>query len=102
MEVKFLEIRFGSAFIPAVALRAIPRNQKERYILSRAGFSSPGIFLAPLQGIEFPSLKAFGFTLNYLERHWDAVSSGDVIDVDYLTGERDKPRITESVHYPVN
>ena len=43
MQVKFFEVRDWRTFIPVMATRFEPRNEQERYLLSRAGYGKYGL-----------------------------------------------------------
>ena len=87
------------------------RDQKEGYLLSRAGFG----FEYPL--VLFGRLESGGIgggcqhdpyswpvpprtvaeAHRYIAAHWDELKSGDVIDVEFILDEAAVPKVSESV-----
>lgn len=106
METKLIEIRDSGTFIPAMAVKLIPTNEQDQYLLARAGFGSQYagqceyIVLMNLNGgeghfdCEFFD-RTYATTLNYLKKNWDEVVSGQVVDVEFILGERSTPKKSE-------
>lgn len=111
MTLKLLEIRDRGTFIPAFAFRAItgtatydrlardPQFECERYLLARAGYGrhndSDCIVLGRLGGGEcqydpysWPGgARTMTVAHDYIEKNWNLIHSGDVIDVEFILGE---------------
>jgi hypothetical protein len=103
VEIKTLEIRDRATFIPAVAIKIECNNESERYLWSRAGFNTSAgslIFLGRI-GDDlkfFPPMwrnRTMATAHEYLQKSWDTVESGQVIDVEYILGETEKPKESE-------
>jgi len=117
MEVKILEIRDAATFIPAMATRLHVRNTDELFLCRRAGYSqeqltelyhyAPYIILCKLDGVEaqydpynWPCGRTMQIAHQWIIEHWDEICSGQVIDVEFILGERSEPKKSESVSVP--
>ena len=101
MESKLIEIRDRWTFIPALAIRV---SGDDGYLLRRAGFTSPLVILIHLESMEcnydpwnWRSPRTMPRAQRYIETCWDTVKSGDVIDVEFLLGETQVPKISEEI-----
>jgi hypothetical protein len=105
MEIKTLEIRDRATFIPAIAIKVECNNESERYLWSRAGFNTSVGFLVFLGRIDdelkfYPPVwenRTMTTVHEYLQKNWDVVESGQVIDVEYILGETEKPKESERI-----
>lgn len=115
MEAKLFEIRDVATFIPVLAVKLDPHGEQERYLLGRAGYG-----ITPQeQGEYVVVLKLAGgegemkcdahqwigshtmiFAHDYIRKNWHRLSSGNVIDVQYLMGATTEPKKSESVTAP--
>jgi hypothetical protein len=101
MKTKTFEIRDRGTFIPALAVKLRSDGIKEdRYLLRRAGLDSDGsyhILLTNLQNGEshydrykwngFPVVRTLPVAHEYIEKHFDELETGTVIDVEFILGE---------------
>lgn len=131
METKLIEIRDRATFIPAIAVALTVEEERnghgwgaenerymsERYLLERAGYSetaihpsaaNPYILLTKLDGGAQAHYDAYSWATRsmavvhqYLQEHWREVRSGQVIDVEYILGEKPEPKQSERVTHPV-
>lgn len=112
METKFFEIRDRGTFIGVVAqsfdLREIPKpdeNIAERFILKRGGFGGSRFVIltkiSPEIESQYDSFSWSGSPRTmptahqHIEKHWSALTSGDVIDVQYILGETTEKKTSE-------
>lgn len=122
MEVKLFEVRDSMTFIPCIGIKlkarletdifGVTTNQdlecqdKENYLLKRCAFDKGGeyILFGKLIGgqIVYDFLcwdMSVGRTMRaahqYVEKHWDKLFSGDVIDIEYILGETKEPKKSE-------
>jgi hypothetical protein len=109
MEIKLFEIRDKGTFIPMMAIKLTPICEEERWLLSRAGFGrdietqSEYIMLADLDGgegkITSDCYKWGGRTYpnahRYIQENFDKLKTGDVVDVEYILGEKGGIKISE-------
>ena len=110
MEVKTFEVRDEGTFISVLAVRLWPRSEEERYLLSRAGYGRTEadqiggdyVMLTRLDGglCYYDHLmwgnRTLGCAHAYIRTCWDDLQSGQVIDVQYILGETDKPKESEA------
>lgn len=116
MEAKTIEVRDAATFIPALAVKFSPTNLDDRYLLARAGYGTHQaeqekyILFGRLDGhssLMYSPNQWGGDTRTmptvhlHLIDHWDEIESGDVIDVQFLLGETDEPKISEAIRSPV-
>jgi len=111
MEVKVFEVRDRAIFIPALAVRLTPKSEAERYLIARAGYGDRPdeqgryVLVAKLhEGTTKITYDPFDwnnpYTMpnahRYIIEHFDELESGEVVDVEYILGESDKPKISEA------
>jgi hypothetical protein len=111
MEVKLFEVRDAGTFAPCMGIRLGNSCEEERYLLARAGYGKDSklqemyvLFTCILPGyskIEYDTMtwgdRTFQTAHEFVEKHWDALVSGQVVDVQHILGERDTPKISERV-----
>lgn len=114
MEVKVFEIRDRGTLIPVMAVRLAGRTEAERWLLERGGFSGPCaepdatepyIVLAKLipdieaqydpHSWQMKNARTMPVAHLHLLTHWHQIASGDVVDVEFLLGERAEPKVSE-------
>lgn len=108
METKTFEVRDRGTFMPILAVRIAPGDERERWLLcDRAGFSPDGstIMLLPLDGgscraecdpCEWPPMsRTLPAAHRWITNHWNALENGSVIDVEYILDEKPSPKVTE-------
>jgi hypothetical protein len=111
MEVKILEIRDRGTFMPVMCIRLNPIVESERYLLGRSGYGVTSeaqgeyILMTPLAGgsghatcdpYDWPGgATTLPQAHKHIIEHWEAISSGDVVDVEFITGQTNKPKVSE-------
>lgn len=96
--IKLVEIRDRATFIPAMAIQV---SGEDGYLMRRAGFESPMIYLVALateRACYDPynwGNRTMGTAHHYLVEHWDEVNDGDVLDVEYILGETTVAKVSE-------
>lgn len=102
MLVKLLEIRDEGTCIPAMASEAIADNGRQSAILRRAGYGeSRCIILQHLHKGEATynpydwGSRTYNVAHRYIIEHWDNLKDGDVIDVQFILGERPEKKESE-------
>ena len=110
MKVKAFELRDRGTFIPAIAIQLSGENEAERYLLRRAGYGpgDSGILLGSMNGGHF-NYDAYEWGSNgtkstahqYIEEHFDELESGQVICTEHIRGERETPKPSERIEYPL-
>jgi hypothetical protein len=112
MQVKALEIRDEGTFIPALAVDMNPslgvfpeRCEAQKYLLRRCGYPCDGranIVLTRLDGngkatndpYEWGG-RTWPVAHHYIIEHWEELHDGDVVDVSFILGETEKPKVSE-------
>jgi hypothetical protein len=101
MKAKALEIRDEGTFIPALAVDMNPENEGQRYLLRRCGYPCDGRPNITVTALSADGLRAnndpytWPVAHNYIIEHWEELNDGDVVDVSFILGETDKPKISE-------
>ncbi len=112
LHAKTFELRDRMTFIPLVAVSCkagdganIEHYVADEYLLRRAGYGSEfqTILLTRLDGGGKAYCdpydwcdRTFSQAHLYIEQHWDELTSGDVIDVEFILGETTAPKISEA------
>jgi len=112
MDVKLFEIRDKGTFIPAIAIRLTT----DHYLLYRAGWHNlgkpsttpPPVLLAQIGGgqgrvcsdVYDWTSRTMQVAHSHIEENWNTLSSGQVIDVEYILGITQKPKQSEEVTVP--
>lgn len=103
METKLFEVRDRGTFIPAICIRLIPLDYEERYLIAMSGYGlqpkKQGEYIlmgklnelhfrhSPVDHPGFPVVRTMGTAHHHIQKHWDDLKSGDVIDVEFILGE---------------
>jgi hypothetical protein len=104
METKIFEVRDRMTYIPILCTKITSENEKEKYHLRRCGYGDdfPLILFTPLNNADLTTCDPYKFTDRtyrnatvYIEEHFDELETGDVVDVEYILGETDKPKTSE-------
>lgn len=109
MIVKCFEIRDDATFIPVIAVKTEPADEQERYLLARCGFgTSPEaqasyVLVGRMGGdgeLHYdPHSWRYGRTMEVAHRHiianFDDLANGAVVDVEFLLGKREAPKLPE-------
>jgi hypothetical protein len=115
MITKAFELRDRGTFIPVIAIKMVPSAHTpdqpvaEAFLLRRAGFGfdDPCIVLCRMEcsGVDRnATYDAFSWGVNprtfhvahlHLMENFDALESGAVIDVEFILGETEQPKISE-------
>jgi len=110
MDCKTIEIRDCGTFIPALAIRLEPTNDSDNYLLSRAGFGPTPDYQCThiiLMSLNQPNRcehnahswasgsRTMPAAHQWLELHFDEIESGEVLDVEFILGERTTKKLSE-------
>jgi len=104
-------------FIPVICFRLMPENEAERYLLAVSGYGLRDevqgryISMAGLREMEFhfnpkeqpgyPEVRTKWMAHQYICQHWDELKSGDVVDIEYISGEAQEPKIAQRLEPPM-
>ena len=107
MEVKALEVRDRGTLIPIVCVRPVAANEEQRYLLRRDGYRADDtehciiVINAQCRGVSYDPYnwadgsRTMQAAHQFIESNWSSLKDGDVIDVQFILGETDKPKISE-------
>lgn len=108
METKFFEVRANATCIPIVASRLKATNESEKWMLAHTGYGltieeqSQFILVTRLEcdspAVSTPhreSSPEMCIIHKYLMEHFDELTSGAVLDSDFIEGRRLTPRKTD-------
>lgn len=108
MTCKTIEIRDAGTFVPALAIRLDPTDERDRWLLARAGFGTTSdaqreyILLinlvkdAPYDAFAHGPARTLGVVHRHLNEHFADVENGAVLDVEFLLGERETAKVSEA------
>ncbi len=113
METKLFEVRDRMTFMPVICIKLAPGNEPDGYLLAMAGYGllpeSQGKFIlmgklqtgvlqnCPQDHSGYPAVRTLPMAHQHIEKHWDELTSGDVIDVEFILGEVGVPKISQRV-----
>lgn len=109
MEVKTFEVRDSMTCISALAIKAGARDEAERWLWSRAGFGESAkeqscyVLVANIDSGTGkltcdPWAQRSGTMREahtYIDAHFDELENGAVVDVEYIRGDTDAPKISD-------
>lgn len=109
MEVKLFEIRDRLTFFAAFGLRVYPHTVGDHYLACRrAGYPDTGTEVI-FGNLANPARtqcdpyawndRTYHVAHRYIREHWDELYSSCVIDVEFILGETDKPKVSERLTY---
>lgn len=105
MITKTFEVRDRKTFIPVLAVKLVPDQEAERYLFAESGFGltkgeqATYVLMAKMSEWSTSTTDPFEWkdrTLqeahNYINEHFDLLTSGEVIDIEFILGETKKPK----------
>jgi hypothetical protein len=110
MKIKLFEVRDRLTFIPVMAIEMSASYQnntqsQENWLLRRAGYGNaePWCIVMTALGGKGPANydqyawdnRTFSVAHDHVIKNWDKLSSGDVIDVEFILGESKEKKISE-------
>lgn len=111
METKLFEVRDRGTFIPVICVKLEPGNEPDRYLLAMTGFGlrpetqakyvlygvlNTGKFIYTADGHDY-SARTSPIAHNHIQKHWEELNSGDVIDVEFILGESKRPKESQRI-----
>lgn len=115
MNVRTVEIRDSATFIPALAIRLDSHCEQDCYLLTRAGYGR----IPEEQGkyvllVHLESMKCATDPMDWgnrtmenahrylIKQAWaqEPMEPGEVIDVQFVLGETDSPKVSERISFP--
>lgn len=108
MHTKTFEIRDKGTFIPVIATLMVPTEEADGFLLYRSGFRGAPVELVMLCRMDANGVRncasydpfswdnrTMGTAHQHIEQNWDSLRSGDVIDVEFILNETQKPKKSE-------
>lgn len=109
METKLFEVRDRKTFVVVMCTRLSPSNEADRYLLAMTGFGLreevqqryflyAGIKEGRIAygiGDHNMAVRTHPIAHAHIEKHWEELTSGDVIDVEFILGEAEAPKISQ-------
>jgi hypothetical protein len=98
MKVKLFEVRDRMTLVPAMAIQV---SGADGWLMRRAGFESPMVYLVKLATEECKydpynwNCNTMRYAHHYIQEHFDELEDGQVIDAEFIRGERPAPRVSE-------
>jgi hypothetical protein len=112
MICKTFEVLDRGTFIGMLAIKLTPADERDRYLLARAGFGtspeSQGEYVLFLRLDEAPydpykhntRARTIPFAHQHVIENFDNLENGSVICVEHLNGERPEPKQSEQETVP--
>lgn len=107
MTSKLFEIRDRATFIPVLAVKLDYHWDCERYLLRRAGYNLNDcnvILFGIVGGLDKATCDPYDWgdrtrttAHEYIIKNFDALESGQVIDVEFILGETTEPKQSERI-----
>jgi hypothetical protein len=105
-EVKLFELRDRGTFIEIYMTKIRPVSLRERGLMRRAGwrvedplYTMTRLDLSETMMSEYQAdvanSRTFGVAFKWIVNNWDMLTSGDLVCVEYILGERAEPKPTE-------
>lgn len=106
MEVKCLELRDAGTFIPVICIHPVPDSEGQRYLLRRDGYTGSELehciimIDAQCRGAaydpyDWKDTRTRRTAHDFIQKNWDSLRDGDVIDVQFILGETGQRKISE-------
>lgn len=110
MQCKTFELRDSGTFVPVLAIKLEPGCEEDRYLLGRTGYGtdpkvqSKYVLMCGLSGGEdkitcdpydWGENRTRHFAHKYIIEHFDSLKSGEVIDVEFILGEKPNKKKSE-------
>ncbi len=101
MTIKLLEIRDVGTTIPAMAIEV---SGADGWLMQRAGFGERGCIYLIMLATERCAYDPYHWQSRartmpaahqYIWEHWADLTSGDVVDVEFILGETAAPKVSE-------
>lgn len=105
MITKTFEVRDGKIFIPVLAVKLVPDQEAERYLFAVSGFGitkeqqAAYIYIIRISYSSFSTIDPFKWkdrtmqtAHKYINENFDLLTSGEVVDVEFILGETKKPK----------
>lgn len=114
--VKLIEVRDEGTTMPVIAIQPNPLTDAEVWAYGRTGYGLEAsdmrqyVLVAPLHAGSglltcdpykhpgAPQVRTLFIAHKYIKKHWAELASGDVVDVQFILGETEAPKVTDRLH----
>ncbi|MCA1799907.1 MAG: hypothetical protein LC687_00310 [Actinobacteria bacterium] len=111
LDVKMFEVRDAATFIPVMATKLnVVSDSQEDWLLHRGGFAKfeQYILYTSLVGHNYKTFydpfdhtsRTHHYAHLYIHEHWGELGSGDVIDVEFIMKQTERPKTSERFIVP--
>jgi hypothetical protein len=105
MKTKMLEIRDRHTYLAVIATKTCGSTALERYHFKRRGYSRNSVMVTRLVDTRTASYpyewgtctRTMHVAHKYIEDNFDELTTGDVVDVEYILGETQTKKISEAL-----
>lgn len=111
METKLFEVRDRMTFLAVICIKLTSTNEAERYLLAMSGYGlstesqtkyvlmgklrTGDLKCCPADQEGYPGVRTMWMAHQHIQKHWDALTSGDTIDMEFILGESAEPKISQ-------
>lgn len=105
MTSKLFEVRDKGTFVPVLCTLMESEHGQERWLLARAGYGGPCGLVLMAGLVAHPDKCTYSphdwgnrtrqTAHRYITENWHNLSTGAVIDVEFILGEKDVPKVSE-------
>lgn len=105
LDSKVLEVRDSATHIPVLAIRMLAKNGIQNYYIhDHLGYPKDGSCIAVVKlndcdgncdPYAWTGSRTMGVAHHYIYDHFDELSDGDVVDVEYILGEKPTKKVSE-------
>lgn len=107
MDGKIIEIRDSATCLIVVAFRTYTfNNSVENWGFRREGFGPDSVYLVRLNDqqcaydpFKWANSRTMFQAHLYLQDHYDELESGDVLDIEYILGEKTIKKVSERISF---
>ena len=107
LDSKVLEVRDSATHIPVLAIRMLAKNGIQNYYIhDHLGYPKDGSCIAVVKlndcdgncdPYAWTGSRTMGVAHHYIYDHFDELSDGDVVDVEYILGEKPTKKVAASL-----
>ena len=105
LDSKVLEVRDSGTHIPVLAIRMLAKNGIQRYYIhGSSGYPADGSCIAVIMlddcdgncdPYAWGGSRTMGHAHHYIYDHFDELSDGDVVDVEFILGETTVKKVSK-------
>lgn len=113
MTTKLFELRDRGTFLPVICIKLDPSKEEERYLLAMTGYGlqpkTQGEYIlmgrlrdgnlkcCPEEQDGYPGVRTLWVAHQHIQKHFDELTTGDVIDVEFILGETTEAKKSQRI-----